>query len=319
MKQILLIATALLCACTTPTAPPAVEKSLTEPAAPPAIQAALIASDPSWGNTEGPAIDSKNNLYFTSRGTWKGIVRWNKTDGAQRYAAVAAKAGPGGLWIDAADNLFLTATDEREVWKLDPAKKVTVIARRFEADPKIAKGPNDLVVAANGTVYFTDPNGYYGDSPNGTVYRIDPRGRTHVFSIEITGPNGIILSQDERTLYVSHNISKDTSKIVSWPLGEDGSAGPLKTIVTVPNCVADGMAVDSEGALWLTCYSFGTAYRITPADGKITARVTTEQKALTNAKFGRGSDNRSLYLTSSDMERVTGYIYRAEVPVPGPR
>ena len=49
----------------------------------------------------------------------------------------------------------------------------------------------------------------------------------------------------------------------------------------------------------------------------ITHKVTTAQKALTNAKFGRGADNQSLYLTSSDMERVTGYIYRAKVSVGG--
>ena len=59
--------------------------------------------------------------------------------------------------------------------------------------------------------------------------------------------------------------------------------------------------------------------RITPADGKVTATVTTEQKALTNAKFGRGADKNLLYLTSSDMNRATGYVYRARVPVPGPR
>ena len=54
-------------------------------------------------------------------------------------------------------------------------------------------------------------------------------------------------------------------------------------------------------------------------DGKITHKITTGQKALTNIKFGRGADHDFLYLTSSDMERVTGYIYRAHAPVPGPR
>ena len=285
----------------------------------PEIRAELIASDPSWGNTEGPAIDSKNNLYFCSRGTWKGIVRWNKTGGAQRYADVATKAGPGGLWVDDADNIFLTATDEREIWKLSPAKKVTVIAKAgFEADPKIAKGPNDVVTATNGLAYFTDPNGYYGDAPNGTIYWVNHGGKTQVFSAGVTGPNGIVLSLDEKTLYVSHNIAKATSRITSWKLNEDGSAGEMREFATVPECVADGMAVDTQGALWLTCYSFGAAYRIMP-DGKITHKITTDQKALTNIRFGRGVDNQTLYLTSSDMERVTGYIYRATAPVPGAR
>ena len=299
--------------------PPVEEKKAAEAApAIPEIKAELIGSDGSWGNTEGPALDSKNNLYFTSRGTYKGIVRWNAKDGASRYADIATGAGPGGLWIDDKDNIYVTATKERQILKLDPKKKVTVVAKKgFEEKPDVAKGPNDLAVASNGTVYFTDPNGYDGSAPNGTVYRIAPDGKVSLFSAEVTGPNGIILSNDEKTLFVSHNVDAKTSHIVAWPLNADGSAGAMKLVATVPDCIADGMAIDQESGLWLTCYSFGTAYRVMP-DGKITHKITTEQKALTNVKFGRGADNKSVYLTSSDMARVTGYVYRASVPVAGP-
>ena len=69
---------------------------------------------------------------------------------------------------------------------------------------------------------------------------------------------------------------------------------------------------------WLTCYSFGAAYRIFP-EGRVVGTITTEQKALTNCIFGRGANNKTLYLTSSDMERVTGYIYKADLSVPGIR
>jgi sugar lactone lactonase YvrE len=134
----------------------------------------------------------------------------------------------------------------------------------------------------------------------------------------VTGPNGIILGPDENTLYVSHNISEDVSKIVSWPIQEDGSAGAMSEVATINDCVADGMAADQEGGVWLTCYSYGTAYRIAP-DGSITDTITTEQKALTNIVFGRGAENHTVYLSSSDMDRVTGYVYRAQVRVPGLR
>jgi sugar lactone lactonase YvrE len=286
--------------------------------APPVTAAQLIASDGSWGNTEGPAVDLKGTLYFTSRGTFKGIIAWTEKSGARSYLAVATKEGPGGLWIDDADNIFLTATGERKILKVSPDKKVSVVAENFEANPSLSKGPNDLVVASNGTVYFTDPNGYYGDAPNGTIYRVAPDGKTTVFSDAITGPNGIVLSADEKTLYVSHNISKSTSKIERWTLKNDGSAGAMSELVTCDNCVADGMALDRQGHIWLTCYSFGRAYRVSP-QGKIVQSITTEQKALTNCVFGRGADNKSLYLTSSDMDRVTGYVYRANLAVPGLR
>ncbi|MBI3210536.1 MAG: SMP-30/gluconolactonase/LRE family protein [Candidatus Solibacter usitatus] len=280
-------------------------------------EAELLGSDGSWGNTEGPAIDSRGTLYFTSRGTYKGIVSWNEKQGFLQYLAVATGAGPGGLWIDDADNIFVTATNERQILKVTPDKQVSVVAEKFEADPKVAKGPNDLVVAKNGNIYFTDPNGYDGSAPNGTVYSI-AGGKTALFSAEVTGPNGIGLSVDEKTLYVSHNINADTSKIVRWPLNNDGSAGKMVEVATVKPCIADGIAVDKEGAMWLTCYSFGTAYRVS-AEGKILATITTGQKALTNAKFGRAGAETTLFLTSSDMARVTGYIYRAKVDIAGLR
>ncbi|MFN0101512.1 MAG: SMP-30/gluconolactonase/LRE family protein [Bryobacteraceae bacterium] len=302
----ILSAAVLLSACTQAPPPP--------PEGPVEIKAELIASDASWGNTEGPAIDAKGNLYFTSRGTYKGVVKWNAKDGASRYLDIATGAGPGGLWIDDAENLFATATNERQIVKVTPDKKVEVIAKNFEKDPKTSKGPNDLVVAKDGTVFVTAPNGYDGTSPNGTIYRIAKDGKTSIFSEEITGPNGIILSADQQTLYVAHNTAANTSKIEMWPV----AGGTRKELTTIEGCQADGMDVDKEGALWLTCYSFGTAYRVTK-EGKITHKITTEQKALTNCKFGRGADSNTLYLTSSDMARVTGYVYKATVPVGGLR
>jgi gluconolactonase len=285
----------------------------------PETAATLIASDGSWGNAEGPAADSKGTLYFTSRGSFKGIVSWTAKEGAKPYLAVATKEGPGGLWIDDQDHIYLTATGEGQILKISPDKKVSVVAEGFDAmPPGVSKGPNDLVVHPNGTVYFTAPNGYDGKAPKGTIYEIPPGGKAKVFSQEITGPNGIILSPDRRTLYVAHNTALNTSKIVSFELNRDGSHTVAREVATIEPCQADGMEVEGAGNLWLTCYSHGTAYRLT-AVGQIIEKITTEQKALTNIKYGRGADNRTLYLTSSDMARVTGYVYKAAAKAPGVR
>jgi gluconolactonase len=277
--------------------------------------AELIGANPTWGNTEGPAIDSKGNLYFTSRGSFKGIVTWNEKEGFKNYLDVATKEGPGGLYFDDHDNLYVTATGEQQILKITPDKKVSVLAENFDAMPGKSKGPNDLVVAKDGTVYFTEPNGYDGTSPNGTIYRIPKDGKAEVFSQDITGPNGIILSADQQTLYVAHNVAKDTSHIVRWKL----PAVKMEQVATIDPCQADGMDVDKDGNLWLTCYSHGIAHKIDPATGKSLATITTAQKALTNAKFGRGPNSNWLYMTSSDMDRITGYVYRAKLPTGGLR
>lgn len=284
----------------------------------PVIVAELIGAGATWGNTEGPAIDSKNNLYFTSRGTYKGIIRWNETKGFEEYLAVATKEGPGGLWIDDKDNIFLTATGEQQILKVSADKKVSVVAEKFDAMPGKSKGPNDLAVLPNGVIFFTEPNGYDGTAPKGTVYRIGKDGKTSVFSQEITGPNGIVYSADRKTLYVSHNVAANTSHIVKWTIDEEGVPGPMERVATIDPCQADGMDVNKDGNLWLTCYSHGSAYLVTP-QGKVIEQITTAQKALTNAKFGRGDKQNWLYLSSSDMERVTGYVYRAKLSAGGLR
>ena len=312
------IAAVLLTSCSTPETEPEAR----DPAAVgnPVTEAELIASNSAWGNTEGPAVDSDGALYFTSRRGFKGIIKWTEEGGPLEHAAVATGAGPGGLWIDANNNIYLTATNEREIQKLAPDGTLTTIAKGFEADPAATTGPNDITVSAAGVVYFTDPKGYRGEAAPGTVYRIDPSGEVSVFDETVVGPNGIVLSADDRTLYVAHNVGENQSQLVRWPLAEDGSAaGPKEVVASFEPCVADGMAVDAAGRVWVTCYSYGTAHLIDPETGEIVERFTTEEKGLTNAAFGRGADANTLYLTGSDLERETGYVYRVKVATPGAR
>jgi gluconolactonase len=301
MKYIALSALLLLASCQQAT------QSNNQPAE-------LIGANATWGNTEGPAIDSKGNLYFTSRGSFKGIISWNEKDGFKEWLAVATKEGPGGLYFDQNDNMFVTATGEQQILKITPDKKVSIVAENFDVMKGKSKGPNDLVVTKDGTIYFTEPNGYDGSAPKGTIYRISKEGKTEVFSQEVTGPNGIILSADEQTLYVAHNIAQNTSNIVRWSL----PSGKMELHAKLEPCQADGMDVDKNGNLWLTCYSHGIAHLI-DKDGKSIQTITTAQKALTNAKFGRGPTAGWLFLSSSDMDRVTGYVYRAKPAVPGIR
>lgn len=284
----------------------------------PSQPAELVGANATWGNTEGPAVNSKGKLYFTSRGSYKGIVTWDEKDGFKEWLAIATKEGPGGLYFDEQDNLFVTATGEQQILKIAPDKKVSVVAENFDAMPGKSKGPNDLVVLKDGTIFFTEPNGYDGTSPKGTIYRIPKDGKPVVFSQEITGPNGIIVSADQSTLYVSHNVAANTSQINRWQLKPDGTAGPIDQFAKIDPCQADGMDINQQGDIWLTCYSHGAAYLISPT-GQTKEKITTAQKALTNAIFGRGSNRNWLYMTSSDMDRVTGYIYRARVQVGGNR
>ena len=70
-------------------------------------------------------------------------------------------------------------------------------------------------------------------------------------------------------------------------------AGDKQVVAEIEPCIADGMAVDQNGNVWLTCYSYGTAHPIDPDTGEVIERASREQKALTNCVFERGADARA--------------------------
>lgn len=65
------------------------------------------------------------------------------------------------------------------------------------------KGPNDLIVASNGDVYFTDQGQTGVTDPTGRVYRLSPNGKLDTLLDNGVSPNGLVLSLDERVLYVA--------------------------------------------------------------------------------------------------------------------
>src|SRR5690606_15180951 len=118
--------------------------------------------------------------------------------------------GTNGLVFDAQDRLVIADHGNRQIARVDEATFTrTTLADRFEG--KRLNSPNDLVIHSNGDIYFTDPP--YGlrelnQNPakeldfNG-VYRLSAAGELSVVTRELSFPNGIALSPDERTLYVA--------------------------------------------------------------------------------------------------------------------
>src|SRR5690606_28821007 len=118
--------------------------------------------------------------------------------------------GTNGLTFDADDRLVMADHGNRQIARLDESNFTrTTLADRFEG--KRLNSPNDVIVHSSGDIYFTDPP--YGlqdlnQNPgkeldfNG-VYRLTPAGELSVVARDLTFPNGLVLSPDERTLYVA--------------------------------------------------------------------------------------------------------------------
>jgi gluconolactonase len=176
---------------------------------------------------------------------------------------------------------------------------------------------NDLALDNSGRIYFTE-NDYMGPEeipdphPPG-VYRVDPDGRVHRIIRDAGAPNGIMVSPDQRTLYVGMNRydSLGNGAVLAYDLAENGDV-EFRSILAVQKPedqqLADGMAIDVDGNLFVALFSdeARTGIAVFSPDGEQLAFIPTPGPA-TNVTFGLGSDATSLYITAG------GSLYRFPV------
>jgi len=297
------------------------------------------------GLTEGPAVAADGSIYFTDMpfGTDNGmILRFDpKTNQTTVFTENSGKSN-GLAFLRDGSAVSCDGADgggRRLVrWNLKTGEGTT-LADRFQ--DKRFNSPNDLSVDLKGRIYFTDPR-YGGSEPRElereAVYRLDTDGTL----IEITGdvekPNGIVLSPDQKTLYVGdHNNGgnrlkpddpepkRGAMKIYAFPLDADGLVnGQRRTLVDFGSengC--DGMTVDSAGNVYASCRSLARpGIKVVDPVGKELAFVETgakNQKGLFDewkgipsyVEFGIGDDAHSLYIT------VDKSLYRLKVKTRG--
>ena len=211
--------------------------------------------------------------------------------------------GSNGLAVDPEGRLLLCQHGERRIARLNPDGSQTPLAERFEG--KRFNSPNDLALRKNGDIYFTDPP--YGldglnqsplkEIPWNGVYRRAADGAISLLTKEITFPNGIAFSPDEKILYVAVSDSQKPH-LMAYDVQPDGSvangrvffdATPLKG--RKGSC--DGMKVDARGRVFAT--GPGGVLIISPA-GKHLGTILTNQ-ATGNCCWG-GSDGSELYITA---------------------
>jgi gluconolactonase len=203
--------------------------------------------------TEGPITGPDGNLLFTEQ---QASVITKIDANNHRTIFLENTNGANGLTFDPKGRLIGTQPDKATIAVLSPS--YSVLASSFDGRPFLR--PNDVVADKKGGVYFTDPgaNPQPGQTLPGkpSVYYIRPNGTVALISDEIARPNGIILSPDERTLYVANTVGEF---VVAFDVQPDGSVrnrrdfarlqGP-KTDAGVRSG-ADGLAVDSAGRLYV--------------------------------------------------------------------
>ena len=203
--------------------------------------------------------------------------------------------------------------------------QVTVLVDRWQG--KRLNSPNDVVVAADGAVWFTDPpygiisnrEGRIADPEYGGcyVFRLDERrGELTAMITDMVEPNGLAFSPDERILYVSDTgVLRDSSApghIRAYDV-IDGSCVNGRVFAQITVGVSDGFRVDEEGRVWT---SSGDGVRVFTPDGEQLLHVPVPEK-VANLCFG-GPDGRDLYIAAStSLYRIRTTVRNAPRPAPG--
>jgi gluconolactonase len=241
--------------------------------------------------TEGPAADSKGNIFFTDQPNDR-IMKWS-TDG--KITTFLHPAGrSNGLCFDAKGNLWACADGQNELWRITPSGKHEVILKDHEG--KLFNGPNDVWIRPDGGIYFTDP--YYErpywhrgpkDYTGEWVFYLAPDHKTlKSVAMDLVRPNGIIGTPDGKTLYVA---DIDGKKTYAFDIQTDGSLANKRLFCELGS---DGMTIDNEGNVYLT----GQGVTVFDKTGRQLEKIDVAEPWTANICFG-GKDRRTLFITAS--------------------
>ncbi len=266
--------------------------------------------------SEGPVwVENLDALLFTDvpkNTIWKykdgeGLTEYMRPSGAvPPKSEHTSTPGANGLILQDAEHLIVPDHGNRTLWRQNIKTKArTVLADNFEG--KKLNSPNDATLHSSGIIYFTDPP--YGlkeqdDSPVkeldfSGVFALYPNGSLKLIDKNIKRPNGIILSPDERTLYVA-NSDPETANWTAYDVSPTGNisnarviAEGFKELKSGLKGNPDGMAVAEDGTLFAT--GPGGIWIMSPTGEKL--GLISTGTAIANVTFG-GKDGRDLYMTS---------------------
>jgi len=193
-----------------------------------------------------------------------------------------------------------------------PDKTPKTIVSQYDGMP--FDSPNDLALANDGTIYFSDPNwqNNTGKQAATRVYQLAPGSAEAVAVTDYTNqPNGISLALDEATLFVSGSSGVKKYPISNGKVAMTGAAfGPSDVAAAT-----DGMTLDCAGNLYVAVSNTLTVAVVKPDGTKLGTVTLATGMAATNVAFG-GTDHQTLYITAQGANKTQG-VYKVHLNIPG--
>jgi len=250
---------------------------------------------------EGPSFDADGNLYIVDIP----FGRIFKVTPDKRWSLVVEYDGwPNGLKISR-DGRILVADYRQGIMELDPraGRMQKVLTSR---NSESFKGCNDLHIANNGDIYFTDQGQTGLHDPTGRVYRLAASGKLECLIDTGISPNGLVLDPADAVLFVA--MTRDNS-VWRAPFVKDGSVSKVGRFCSMFGPSGpDGMTMDQAGRLFVAHASLGHVF-VFALNGELIARIKScAGQSCTNVAIG-GDKRDRLYITES----VTGTVLVADI------
>ena len=278
-----------------------------------------LVAGPFGGTTEGPVWDGQA-LLFTNIPKSQ-IMRYElETGDCTEYRS--GTNGTNGLMFDAQGRLFGCSSVGRCILRFEPDGTTTTLPHLL--DGKRHNSPNDLAIDRKGRIWFTDMFNQLSveerEVDHASVLRLDPDPQAEGgwvlkrMTYDTSEPNGILFSQDERTLYVVQSDYQGARDLRAYPLRDDDTLGNFTQLhefgqdFTGVHRGLDGMCLDTDGNI-ITCGGWRQAgpgpmmYVFAPS-GRVLETHPVPVDRPTNCTFG-GSGLDTLYITTGG-----GHLFR---------
>lgn len=253
------------------------------------------------GGIEGPACDAQGNIYCVKFGNEHTLGKTTPEGKAALFVDLPKTTKANGIRFGPDGMMYVADYTGHHVLRVNPkTREITTFAHEATMNQ-----PNDLCMAADGTMYASDPN---WKESRGQLWRVSRDGQITRAASDMGTTNGIDLSPDGKVLYVNESVQR---QVWAFDVQADGSLSGKRLVKEFPDFGFDGMRVDVDGNLYITRHGKGTVVKLSPK-GEILQEITLPGKNPSNLCFG-GPDGRTIYVT--EMEH--GQLVQFRVDRPG--